>query len=144
MPFDSDFGRQSLADWADFYGKGAEESGQAQALERQLSSEHNIVLFSGQRLIRSISRYSWNAGTGFVDPIENPYHGVTATELENVRLDERRTRGLRLEDAVVLGLLSDEEIDEAFEPEYLWVSSGRSAQGHGAVGAQELVGPEPR
>lgn len=45
-----------------WFGKGAEETGQAQIFEQQLQEEHCLVYFNGGELTTSTLNYSWTEG----------------------------------------------------------------------------------
>jgi hypothetical protein len=94
-------------------------------LQEQLKREHNLVVFSGPRLLASIHEYRWYDASGASDEADNPYFGMTIEELERIRLEERQRRGLGLAEATALGLLSEDEKLVEFRPRVAWVRDRR-------------------
>jgi hypothetical protein len=90
-------------------------------LQEQLKREHNLVLFSGPRLLSSIHAYRWRDSNNTYEEHENPFYGATARELENIRLAERHRLGLDAVTAADLGLLSEEEQLSEFRSRVMWV-----------------------
>ena len=77
-----------------------------------------MVVFSGSKLTRSISSYSWVDTNENVLVQETPYYGISKEELQEIRIAERERLGLDYPSAVKLGLLTDDEITNEFENEF--------------------------
>jgi len=95
-------------------------------LMKQLRRDHNLVVFSGSCLTRAIRSYSWQDAVGNSNGQENPYWGISAEELEGVRLKERERLRLDYDAAMLAGLLSDAEIAQEFTPSLTYIRVGKS------------------
>jgi hypothetical protein len=126
FPPSDTYGSHGSYDYADLRGiTGGDELGDSYLLQMQVAEEWNLVVFRGSELTRSISEYSWQNAEGASEIRMNPYFGISAADLETVRLEARRALGLTSSEALSRGLVSDAEITEHLEPETCFVRAER-------------------
>lgn len=96
-----------------------DEAGLVDSILRQMYDEPNIVLFSGSLLSRSISEYYWADEYSQSECKVNIFNNKTAKELEIERLSLKNKLKLTSIEAVEDGLLTDSDILNEFDSEWL-------------------------